>query len=726
MQNVRAKECGREVGSVPCRRAPFCPDGAPDLRVARPGEAVLRSLCSRTSRLHAVFLPGCRASAGAQAQAQAACPEARPSSVRALALASALAFAFALALALAFAFAVTPRQALAEEYSMPQVDIDATVGADGSLHVVEERTFAFSGGYSAAWFSLDLPYNGSLRVNGVWMGDPDDIDMNGNVISTPLKRVSFDLDWREGGGPGVSSYAVDMPRDTVYVFFNSSDEECTITLDYTVENALGVYRDVGELYWSYLSSSWDVDSQNVTLTVHLPVPAGTQVTPGDTVRAWGHGPQDGAVAINADGSVTCTCPLVRAGQYAAVRAVFPTSWLSDVPLKIRQKHQTEARLETVLKEEAAWTDTASAQHESWLTFKSGVAGVSALLLAAAAVLWACLGRERRADWHGEPGPDVLDASVHPAVAGRLWRSDRDSARDMTATVIRLAHAGVIGLERCTVENADGAERAQCTLVRKASAENGGRQQPDQPADDDSLDAGIVRLLFDRLAEGADRLTFDAIPRVADERPNDFLAWTNAWQAQLSENVREACLFDARSATMQLPVTGVGLAWAALGLAAWYFFHDATYAWLMVPCGVVVAAFGANMPRKTQAGADLAARCEALRAWVLAEKRQRRGDAPAQGVSCGEEFVKSDAAVPEKGAVERSGGVLQDAAATCAASAESVPGKSLYRKRLAPYAYVLQADTTETADALTAAFDEGWHAAREALRAKVRARHRGVR
>ena len=86
---------------------------------------------------------------------------------------------FAFALALFAVITVAPDTALAEDYSMPQVSIDATVGTDGSLHVVEERTFAFSGGYSSARFSLDLPYDGTLVVNGVWMGDPDDIDQTG-------------------------------------------------------------------------------------------------------------------------------------------------------------------------------------------------------------------------------------------------------------------------------------------------------------------------------------------------------------------------------------------------------------------------------------------------------------------------------------------------------------------------------------------------------------------
>ena len=613
---------------------------------------------------------------------------------------AALLFAVCTAL-LVFAVASTAlsRPAWAEEYTMPQVDIDATVGTDGSLHVVEKRTFSFSGGYSAAWFSLDLPYDGTLEVNGVWMGDPDDIDQNGNVISTPLKRVSFSQDWRTGGGPGVSSYAVDMPRDTIYVFFNSADESCTITLDYTVKNALGVYRDVGELYWSYLTSNWDVDSQNVTLNVRLPVPKGTEVTAGDNVRAWGHGPDDGTVAINADGSITCVCPVVRSGQYAAVRAVFPASWLPDVPSDVRKEHRTELRLDTVLEEEAEWSDTASSQQESWLTVKSAVGGVSMLVLLAAAIVWALVGRERRSARRSgtESGAEdawrsVLERALPPAVLARSWRFDRESARDMTATVIDLAHRGAIGIERLDDDGnapegtpavpaeapSDAACRPGVNAVRRSAdiARFALVRTPDgSPAADDGLGRGMMALLFDQLAEGADRLPYAGIVRAAEERPHEFLAWTSDWQSALSAEVRKQAFFDAKGMRLQIPVMAVGAVWALLGLAGWYFAHDSFYALAMVPAGVLTALIGANLPRRSQAGLDLDDACESLRAWLREHYDQKAGR----------------------------------------------PADRELRKELAVYAYLLGVDASDSAEALTAAFDEGWKAARDALRAEVRAR-----
>lgn len=643
--------------------------------------------------------------------------------VRALSAVFALAFALALALA---CFLVTPSSAHAADYSMPQVDIAATVGADGSLHVVEERTFSYSGGASEAVFALDMPYGGKLTVNGVWVGDPDDIDQNGNVISTPLQRTSFDLAWRDdkSTGPAVSSYAVDGPRNTVYVFFNAAEETCVVTLDYTVEDALGVYRDAGELYWSYVNSNWEVDSQNVTLTVRLPVPAGTEIVPNETVYAWGHGPEDGAVAINADGSVTYTCPTVRAGQYAAARVLFPTEWLSAVPQKVRLEHQTTDILESVVKEEATWSDTASAHRESSLTFHVVVVAASALLLLAAGIAWACFGKERRPRWQGESWQEAPEPGMHPAVAGRLWRFDHASSKDLVASVMRVVDAGLVGLTREEAVNGVNDVQTRWFLTRKASKRDaaeaalGGESGRTAAG---RLDEATVSLLFDDIAEGVNTLSFDGIVRGAEAIPRQYVDAVRAWQDVVSAEVRERGLFDERGWKLQMPVVVIGVAWALVGAAAWFLQNDTTTAWAMIPAGALVALFGANLPRRSQEGADLNAKCEAFRAWLVDRPVDEAGEADAGDAgSAGE---ASDAAAA--GEVRNAGSAGEASDATKAAEVgnasdaadASNAAESADSEALEPYAYVLGVRSSEAADALERAFDEAWKTAREGVRVR---------
>ena len=49
---------------------------------------------------------------------------------------------------------LSPRRALAREYRIDQVDIEATVGSDGSLSVREVREFDFDGSFHGVYWRI--------------------------------------------------------------------------------------------------------------------------------------------------------------------------------------------------------------------------------------------------------------------------------------------------------------------------------------------------------------------------------------------------------------------------------------------------------------------------------------------------------------------------------------------------------------------------------------------
>ena len=266
----------------------------------------------------------------------------RPVAARLILLASALVLAAAALLAAA------PGEAFAKSYDMTKVDITAQAETDGSLHAVEQRTFDFNGDFTAVWWTFEgLPSNAELKVNSVRMAR---VDGDGNVVGEweTLPGVPFVLDWRDAGGPGTDAYSVDAPKNTVYAFFDVSDEKAVIELDYTVVNGVQAYKDVAEVNWKYVGDQWEESSADITMTLALPVPQGVAVEPGENVRAWGHGPLDGSLAINSDGSVTYTVPKVNAGQYAEARVLFPVAWLTNLSPDAAKLHADEARLDKVL------------------------------------------------------------------------------------------------------------------------------------------------------------------------------------------------------------------------------------------------------------------------------------------------------------------------------------------------------------------------------------------
>ena len=505
--------------------------------------------------------------------------------------------------------ALAPSQAHAKSYTMPKVDIQAQVETDGTLQVTEQRTFDFDGTYTAVWWTFDgLPSNASLKINGVRMAN---VDADGAVVGdwTTLPSEAFVLSWRDSGGPGTDSYSFDAPKNSAYVFFDVTDERRIIELDYAVENGAQAYSDVGEVYWKYIGSQWEEDSDNVTMTLALPVPQGTEVKPGENVRAWGHGPLDGKVTVNADGTVTYAVPHVAAGQYAEARTVFPVGWLTNLSSESAALHQGESHLDQVLKEEQTWSDQANRTRTLSLAFVIGCGVICVLLIAWALRAYFKYGREYKPSFTGEYWRDVPDPSIHPAVIGRLWRWDRESQDDFSATLMHLAHIGAIRIDSGRYEEAAAFGRTKTVddyyITRLPAADNVV----------DSVDRQALELLFDRFAGGTDALWFGTIKKYGEENPQEFVDAMQGWQGALSAETNREDFFEAKGKRYQGYLIVLAVVVAVAGVAIWLLMENFIPVIFMVPTAIALGVIGNYMPRRSVKGNELTAKSKALRNWL---------------------------------------------------------------------------------------------------------------
>lgn len=255
-------------------------------------------------------------------------------------------------------------QAYAESahgYSISNVSIDATVNKDGSLSVTEDRTFDFDGTANGVYW--DIP-NGEYNNRDV------------SVAVTSMGTVSDDgtftryacADSADKGDSGIyttkdqNKSGVDVLRTAIY---SPQDRtKTTFRVEYVLYGVTSDWSDTGELYWKFVSDGWDVASQNVTCTIHLPVPDGTSVTPGDNVKAWGHGPTSGNVSF-VDGDVVLSVPSVGTDEYAEARIAFPTSWLADM------EPSSEPKLDEITSQE---TDAAGSDASGFVSSSDDLTG----------------------------------------------------------------------------------------------------------------------------------------------------------------------------------------------------------------------------------------------------------------------------------------------------------------------------------------------------------------
>lgn len=512
----------------------------------------------------------------------------------------------------AFVFSIAcfmPQTALAKSYSMPNVTIDAQVEENGDLLVTEKREFDFDGSFTAVWWNYnDLPEGASITINSVRAAHVNDSgDIQGEWA--PLSSVPFQLAWRDAGGPGKTVYSFDEAQNAIYVFFDESDSKVTFELNYVVKDAVQAYSDVGELYWQFVGSQWEESSSNVSLTVTLPVPSNVVVKPGETIRAWGHGPLDATVNIANDGTVTYEVPHVDAGSYAEARIVFPTEWLTGIISSDNNAHFSTAHLETVLNEERTWSDRANAQRAASLGVILAVVLGCLLLLIWALRSFIRYGKELQPQVHDEYWRDVPVKGEHPAVIGRLCRFNKEDAADFTATIMHLANEGALLINK-------GSYQIDGTFRDKTVEDYYFTRVPEIELKLNSeIDRQAMKFLFDTVAEGQSSLWLGTITEYAKEHPQRFSDEMTRWQGTVSAHVNAGEYLESYSTVKRTRMASIGVVLIVACVIVAFLFSNPLVLIPGIVTSVVLMVVSRFMDRRTQKGADAYARCEALKKWL---------------------------------------------------------------------------------------------------------------
>lgn len=516
--------------------------------------------------------------------------------------------------ALLMVFAVlacaAPGRAFAEEYSIDKVDITIDAQSDGSLHIVEQRTFTLSGKFEYLAWSLRAS---KCTVNSVQVGAVSD---EGDTTLSELPETAFDLNWREDEresesdpvGPGGDSYAVDTGRNMVYTFFNAADTQIIVQVDYTVENGITPYRDCADLYWQYVGTDWEADSNDVTCRVSLPVPAGVQPTVGDMVYAWGHGPADGTVAFNEDNTVvTYHTDCVPEGSFAEARVVFPRSWLTNISDEALAATGSVMFKEQIIAAEEKWVDGASWQKHYAYIYLIVLGAVSSALLLIAVVMLVRYGRAERRTFSETYWADEPRRGMHPAVVGRLYRLGRESGKDLVASVLHLANKGALTVSKGSYANAEGERAVDYYLNRVPAVAD---------ALDNAVDKQTVSLLFGTVARGHDALWLSSIKVFGSNAPVEYNHVMHEWQKTLSSVVAGADYFDEKAQRRQHALALTGALYGIFSLLLAWFTGNYPPLLFMLPTAVLVFAASNYMPHLTRRGANDLGRCKALKQWLL--------------------------------------------------------------------------------------------------------------
>ncbi len=447
----------------------------------------------------------------------------------------------------------------------------ATVHPDGSMSVVEHVTYAFSGG--------------SFTIGVRSFDDPDRVESfavteGGAALDVvpPARTPTGQWEW-EFGRP-------------------ARDEQRTFMITYEVDDAVAVGPDVGELYWQFVGDDHPaIGAMDVEVRLPGDAPNATDdADPADAgvVRAWGHGPPGGVVALG-DQLVTASLPNVPAGRFVELRVLVPATEFDVAP-------SGAPRLARVLDEEGAFIDGSGfgdtpARPRPGRTVGRWLAPISAGFgLLSALALGLRFGRE--------------PASTE--VLGEYWREPLD---DPPAIVLTTLKRGTVPAPQAIAGTL--IELAQRDYLR-ITTETQERLGPDKVTHTfhwlgKPLDASVRPFeadLLEMVFRGQTQTDEDELRAWARANQKTATARLHAWQKAVKDAYR-SCGYDApMSGRPAAYLTAVCVLTLAAGIVATVL--GTRLGWVAIGASVIAAVVGFPMlANRTQRGAEAAAKAEGL-------------------------------------------------------------------------------------------------------------------
>ena len=445
------------------------------------------------------------------------------------------------------AFLIAPTTALARDLSIDRVNIDATVQKDGTMHVVETRTFYFKGSFNGVYWNLPV---GSNKYNGQNV----DITITSVTVqdSTGTRQI-YSKGSTEAGANSDEYYVPTKSSDmlNLKIYSAHDNESAQITIEYDISSVVTSWADTAELYWKFVSDGWNSESRNVTATIHLPVPSGQSVVAGDTVRAWGHGPLDASLDITKDG-VVYQVPGVGTDEFAEARITFPTSWVPGL-IPIQQN-----KMSSILSEEQTWADQANQKREAAKT-QVAITLYAPLVLAAGTVTAAVLLRSKYKKVMAPQFNDLYYRDVpsndHPAVISMLYNGEEIKGDALTATLMHLSDAKYISLNKSVTTNFFGMEKSDYCLTKVQDLNEG--QAPFYPGSSlsNKIDSTVMKLIFDKAGgSGAPNttVTMKQIGQYASSNAEEFVKAYESWESPIKLS------YAAKFGINKIPFHGKGI------------------------------------------------------------------------------------------------------------------------------------------------------------------------
>ncbi len=462
-------------------------------------------------------------------------------------------------------------------------DVTIQVQSDGSYHVVERQEIAFHGGpFSVGFATIPLTRIDDIPVESIAIQEET---ASGRTDYTLMPRRSWD---ERPGTFSVASSSAELLIE--WAFPTTRDATRTFYLSYDVYGALRVYeyddpnQSNQQIWWTAISREvTDVAPvRQATVTIMLPQPVPLDAPQLRVGESGKEPPQDHTT----DGQ---TWHWERSnlgpGDEFTVRLQVPPVANAQPP-SWQQRDDEERRRA----QQAA--DRRNLLNAIFL-------GIGLLALAGGGLglygLWYSRGRDPHTGAVAEFLPTPPD-DLPPGAAGTLLDETADE-RDIVATLVDLAHRGVIRMQESTGQD------VEITLLQRSDSLTPFESEllktlfPGSPKPGDSIKLSDIKSRFIEAIPDIKKLLYDELVR-RGYFPRSPEATRSTWRT-----IGMVALF--------VIVIGGCVGGGIAGSAGFYWFAVAMFAGL----AIALLALSTAMPRKTLKGAEAAAKWRAFRKYL---------------------------------------------------------------------------------------------------------------
>lgn len=209
----------------------------------------------------------------------------------------------------------------AKSYYINDMDIQATVLENGNVQVEQTLEYTFDGSYNGVYITIPKELHDSdnktisdknYSATGVSVEKVGLVTNDGGLYEFRKESLA------NSGTSGVYTIESDFNTIKIKAFSPSKDESKKFKMVYVLENVCVLHNDVGELYYNFIGGEWECTIKNLNIDVYVPENK-------DTLKIWGHGPDNGFSKIIDNTHSNFKVTNVPRGKYVAARVVFDRS-----------------------------------------------------------------------------------------------------------------------------------------------------------------------------------------------------------------------------------------------------------------------------------------------------------------------------------------------------------------------------------------------------------------